>query len=332
MANEKPLVNVKRLSIGFTVEEKYIEAVDGISFAIGSCESVGLVGESGCGKSVTAMALIKLLPVPVSRIACETLEFAGKDLLSLPHAEIEAIRGREVGVIFQEPMTSLNPVKKIGVQVEEPLRIHLPAMEKTERRLRMFEMLAEVGLSDAERVAASFPHNLSGGMRQRVMIAIAMVLKPKLLIADEPTTALDVTIQAQIIDLIKRLQEQYRMSLLLISHNMGLVTTVCERVFVMYAGRLAETSPLEELFSHPLHPYTQGLLKSIPTLSTGREALQSISGTVPHPSEFLPGCRFAPRCPYAFDLCRAPEPPPLFVRGPEHGVSCWLYREGDRPT
>jgi len=238
---------------------------------------------------------------------------------------MEAIRGREIGVIFQEPMTSLNPVQRIGVQVEEPLKIHCPELSGQERKARVLEMLKEVGLPDVERVYAAYPHHLSGGMRQRIIIAIAMILKPKLLIADEPTTALDVTIQAQIIDLIRRLKEQYRMALLLISHNMGLVATICDRVIVMYAGRFAEVAGLDEMFRRPLHPYTRGLFQSIPNLEGARKTLVPIQGNVPHPSQFLKGCRFQPRCKFAFDTCLLETPPPLAEETAGHLVSCWLY-------
>jgi peptide/nickel transport system ATP-binding protein len=317
------IVQVKDLSIGFTVDNHYIEAVDAISFEIREGESLGLVGESGCGKSVTAMSLLRLLPIPIATVKSEALLFDGKSIPALSPKEIYAIRG-------QEPMTSLNPVKRIGAQVEETLLIHHPELGNAEIYRRTLQMLKEVGLPEPEEIYRQYPHNLSGGMRQRVVIAIAMINRPKLLIADEPTTALDVTIQAQIINLIKDLKNQYRMSLLLITHNMGLVTTLCDRIIVMYAGRFAEVALVADLFKTPLHPYTQGLLKSIPSLVDVGQELSSIPGTVPHPSRFLKGCRFAPRCPFVFAKCREDTPPPLFEKAHSQRVSCWLYEGQNR--
>jgi oligopeptide/dipeptide ABC transporter ATP-binding protein len=319
------LVQVKDLSIGFTVEEQYIRAVDSVSFDLARGESLGLVGESGCGKSVTAMSILKLLPIPPGRIEKGSIVFNGKNVLSLPPTELYGIRGREIGVIFQEPMTSLNPVKRVGEQVAEALTVHFPGMGENALRERTLALFREVGLPNREDIYGMYPHNLSGGMRQRAVIAIAIACNPKLLIADEPTTALDVTIQAQIMELIKSLQKQYNMALILITHNMGLVTTTCDRVIVMYAGRFAEVAAVKDLFRRPLHPYTKGLLQSIPALDTKGGSLSSIKGTVPHPNEFLPGCRFAPRCPDRFKKCDQKTPPPLKEQKKGRWVSCWLY-------
>ncbi|MBN1799840.1 MAG: ABC transporter ATP-binding protein [Spirochaetales bacterium] len=322
---KKDLVKVNNLSIGFTVEEQYIQAVDSVSFSLGQGESLGLVGESGCGKSVTAMSILKLLPIPPGRIEKGSIVFNGKNILSLAPKELYGIRGKEIGVIFQEPMTSLNPVKRVGEQVAEALTIHLPEMPADKVRSRILALFKEVGLPNQEDIYGMYPHSLSGGMRQRVVIAIAIACNPKLLIADEPTTALDVTIQAQIMELIESLHKQYNMALILITHNMGLVATTCDRVIVMYAGRFAEVAAVKDLFKQPLHPYTNGLLQSIPTLDTKGGKLSSIKGTVPHPSKFLPGCRFAPRCPDRFKQCDQNTPPPLKEHKKGHWVSCWLY-------
>ena len=319
------LVQVNDLSIGFTVEEQYIQAVDAVSFSLAEGESLGLVGESGCGKSVTAMSILKLLPIPPGQIEKGSIVFNGKNILALPPADLYSLRGKEIGVIFQEPMTSLNPVKRVGEQVGEALTIHFPDMPLDTVYQNTLSLLKEVGLPNQEDIYSMYPHSLSGGMRQRVVIAIAIACNPKLLIADEPTTALDVTIQAQIMELIKSLQKQHNMALILITHNMGLVTTTCDRVIVMYAGRFAEFAAVKDLFREPLHPYTKGLLQSIPTMDSKGGKLSSIKGTVPHPSKFLPGCRFAPRCPDRFKKCDQNTPPPLKEHKKAHWVSCWLF-------
>jgi oligopeptide/dipeptide ABC transporter ATP-binding protein len=319
------LVRVKNLSIGFTVENSYFEVVDSLSFSIAVNETVGLVGESGCGKTISSMALIKLLPSPPAVIKGESIYFQGKNILAMKPEGLRKIRGKKIGVIFQEPMTSLNPVKKIGFQVSEPLRIHFPRLQKKEIYEKTCLMLKEVGLPEPARVYSSYPHMLSGGMRQRAGIAAAMICKPQLLIADEPTTALDVTIQAQIMDLIKTLMKEHKMSVLLITHNLGLVAEVCRRVIVMYAGRIAEIAPSKKLFDSPLHPYTEGLLSSIPRLSDNGRLLRSIPGSVPHPSDYLKGCRFLRRCRRRIKKCRKKVPPPLFLLDQNRAVSCWLY-------
>jgi peptide/nickel transport system ATP-binding protein len=325
MTKNNALVQIKNLTIGFRIENGYFEAVDSLSFSIHKGESVGLVGESGCGKTISSMMIIKLLPSPPAVVKQGEILFSGEDVLKMEPSRLREIRGKEVGVIFQEPMTHLNPVKKIGVQVSEPLRIHYPELSRKELYDRSILMMREAGLSDPERIYASYPHTLSGGMRQRVGTAIAMILRPRLLIADEPTTSLDVTIQAQIMDLMKHLKQEHKMSLLLITHNMGLVSEMCSRIVVMYAGRVAETALRKSIFNTPLHPYTLGLLSSIPLLSQKEKTLKTIPGSVPHPKEFLKGCRFLPRCTKRFKRCEKELPPPLFQVEDEHFVSCWLY-------
>jgi oligopeptide/dipeptide ABC transporter ATP-binding protein len=327
--SEKFLVKVEDLSIGFQVDEQYIQAVDSVSFGFKQGESLGLVGESGCGKTVTAMSILRLLPIPPGRIEKGSIVFKGRDILTLSPQELYAIRGKEIGVIFQEPMTSLNPVKRIGDQIGEAFRIHFPELTGEQVKTKTLALLREVGLPDPLDIYSVYPHHLSGGMRQRVVIAIAVACNPQLLIADEPTTALDVTIQAQIMDLISSLQKKHKMALILITHNMGLITTSCDRVIVMYAGRFAEMAAVKDLFQDPLHPYTKGLLSSIPALDAAKKELVPISGTVPHPSEFLPGCRFAPRCPDRFAKCDLASAPPLFEHRKQHYVSCWLYEKGE---
>jgi peptide/nickel transport system ATP-binding protein len=325
MTGNNELVKVENLTIGFTIEGSYFEAVDSLSFSMTINESLGLVGESGCGKTVSSMALIKLLPSPPAVIKGDRILFRGKNILTMSPEDLCSIRGKEIGVIFQEPMTSLNPVKKIGFQVSEPLAVHFPGMSKKDRYEKTLHILKEAGLKDPVRIYSSYPHVLSGGMRQRAGIAAAMICNPRLLIADEPTTALDVTIQAQIMDLIQTLMQEHKMSLLLITHNLGLVSEVCSRVIVMYAGRIVEMASSKQLFDLPLHPYTKGLLSSIPRLSNSGPYLPSIPGSVPHPVHYLQGCRFLPRCTKKIKKCREHIPPPLYRLEEGHYVSCWLY-------
>lgn len=327
MIENHELVDVKDLTIGFTVEDSYFNAVDSLSFSISTNESVGLVGESGCGKTISSMTLLRLLPSPPAKIKGESVLFLGKNVLTMSSTELMRIRGKEIGVIFKEPMTSLNPVKKIGYQVNESLRIHFPWLKKNEIYEKTISMLDEVGFSDPERVYASYPHMLSSGMKQCAGIAAAMICRPKLLIADEPTTTLDVTIQAQIMNLIKTLIQEYKMSLLLITHNLGLVAKMCQRVMVMFAGRFAEIAPSNKLFGSPLHPYTMGLITSLLVLKANGGFLTSIPGSVPHPSDYLQGCRFMTRCEKKIKKCKSIIPPPLFLIDPGHYVSCWLYEK-----
>jgi len=324
-----PLLDVQNLETQFQLEDGVVRAVDRVSFRVDAGETVGLVGESGCGKSVTALSIMRLVAAP-GRVAGGRILFHGTDLLALREDEMRKIRGNEIAMIFQEPMTSLNPVFTIGDQIAEAIQLH----QKKSRKEAMEEaaaMLDKVAIPDAHKRVRDYPHQLSGGMRQRVMIAMALSCNPKLLIADEPTTALDVTIQAQILDILNRLQEEYQLSILLITHDMGVVAETCRRVVVMYTGRVVEEAPVRDLFRQPKHPYTRGLLRSIPKpFIEGQERatrLPTIDGTVPDLLELPAGCKFRPRCPDAFDRCG--EEPPQFVTGPagQH-ARCWLH-EGE---
>ncbi|MFM8320056.1 MAG: ABC transporter ATP-binding protein [Chloroflexota bacterium] len=298
-----------------------VYAVNGVTFDLMEGESLGVVGESGCGKSVTMMSLLQLIPTPPGIIAGGKAIFHGKDLLRLKADEIRDVRGSQIGMIFQDPMTSLNPVLTIGKQVSEPLMLHLK-MNKTEALERVVELLKLVGIPEAEKRLNQYPHQFSGGMRQRVMIAMALACNPQILIADEPTTALDVTIQAQIIDLVRRLREELGMSVIWITHDLGVVAGLAERVIVMYAGFIIEESPVKELYAHPTHPYTVGLLNSLPRMDNlEHQRLADIPGLPPVLIEKPKGCPFSPRCPHVFDRCQ--ENPPLMEVGIKHRAACW---------
>jgi peptide/nickel transport system ATP-binding protein len=314
-----PLLQVDGLHVQFRSERALARAVEGVSFDIRQGEVLGLVGESGCGKTVTALSLLRLLP-PTAQIEGRAL-FAGDNLLSMKEPLLRRLRGHRIAMVFQDPMTSLNPTYTVGEQIAETLRVHL-AMSRACAAKRCRELLDQVGIPNSARVFGEYPHHLSGGMRQRVMIAIAIACGPKLLVADEPTTALDVTIQAQILDLLLDLQRELRMAVLLISHDLGVVAEVCNRVAVMYAGRIVEQAPTRRIFARPSHPYTRGLLDSIPRLRVELHRLKSIPGSVPSPDEIIHGCRFAGRCPGAFDRC-ALEPDFISIE-PEHLSRCWL--------
>jgi oligopeptide/dipeptide ABC transporter ATP-binding protein len=302
--------------------------VDGVSFSIQPSQTMGLVGESGCGKSVTALSIMRLIEHP-GEIAAGRIVFEGKDLVKLETEEMRAIRGAEIAMIFQEPMTSLNPVHTVGAQIAEAVALHLKLSHRAAQE-RAVEMLDLVGIPSPARRAHEYPHQLSGGMRQRVMIAMALSCKPKLLIADEPTTALDVTIQAQILDLLHDLQSEFKMSVLLITHDLGVVAEMCQEVAVMYAGQIVEKTDVHRLFRTPQMPYTQALLTSIPKFGmTQAQKLATIRGTVPSPLSWPSGCRFAPRCDYRFDKCDAP--PPLFDVGDQE-VACWLRADSPSPS
>jgi oligopeptide transport system ATP-binding protein len=317
------LLSVSGLKTHFFTEDDIVPAVDGISFALAPGETLGLVGESGSGKSVTALSIMRLI-APPGRIVAGSVEFKGRDLAELSNDEMCEVRGKNMAMIFQEPMTSLNPVYTVGEQIREALLVH-NRISGEEARDRAIEMLRIVGLPTPEQRYKAFPHELSGGMRQRVMIAMALSLSPELLIADEPTTALDVTIQAQILELMKELRERQHAALLLITHDLGVVAEMVDKVAVMYAGEIVELSDVFKLFGDPLHPYSQGLLASIPTLETNRERpLNVIHGTVPNLLRLPPGCRFAPRCPRAMDICRETKPR-LERHAGGRQVSCWLY-------
>jgi oligopeptide/dipeptide ABC transporter ATP-binding protein len=291
----EPLLEVKGLSVSFETDEGSVEALDAVDFEVGHGQTLGLVGESGCGKSVTALSIMRLLPKPIGQVSSGTIRFQGEDLLKLSTDGVRRIRGNEIGMIFQEPMNALNPVKKIGDQLSEVFLLHQEVSEK-EAWLQSIEMLKMVGIPAPENRVFEYPHQLSGGMRQRVVIAMALACKPKLVIADEPTTALDVTVQAQILDLLKNLQRQLGSSILLITHDLGVIAENCDEVCVMYAGRVVERATTQELFANPRHAYTRGLLSSIPRLDRiPKTELPTIDGMVPGLSELNRGCRFAPR-------------------------------------
>ncbi len=316
---QPPLLEVDHLRTHFDTLAGTVRSVDGLSFTVDSGETLGIVGESGCGKSVTAMSILRLVPTPPGRHA-GAIRYRGQDLLSLPERQMRRIRGDRISMIFQEPMTSLNPVLSVGRQIAESVRQH-QKLGRAQAWERAVEMLRLVQIPEAERRAAEFPHQLSGGMRQRVMIAMALACRPDLLIADEPTTALDVTIQAQILDLIQRLQKELGMGVILITHDLGVVAETCDRVVVMYAGRKVEEAPVVELFERPLHPYTRALMASMPAMNTQARRLTEIPGIVPSLNALGTGCAFAPRCPLATDHCRN-EAPVLTGQGTGHVVAC----------
>ncbi|MBL8698720.1 MAG: ABC transporter ATP-binding protein [Alphaproteobacteria bacterium] len=324
------LLEIDDLCVEFVTSRGVIRAVDGISYKVHRGEIVAIVGESGCGKSVSSLAVMRLLAQPAGRIAGGRIRFDGRDLLALSAEEMRAIRGREIAMIFQEPMTSLNPVLAIGAQVMEPLQIHLGLGDAAARR-RAAELLALVGITDPDRRLDQYPHQLSGGMRQRVMIAIALACDPKLLIADEPTTALDVTIQAQILELMKDLSRRLGIALVVITHNLGIVARYADRVNVMYAARIVESGTADEIFLRPRHPYTIGLMRSVPRLDRPRDRrLETIEGLPPNLLAPPPGCRFAPRCRLVSTACDSV--PPLAAVGPDHLSACWRSAELGGPT
>jgi oligopeptide transport system ATP-binding protein len=317
----KPIIKVENLQTRFHTPEGIVYAVNGVDFELGEGETLGVVGESGCGKSVTMLSVLQLIPRPPGEIVSGRAEFHGQDLLHLSNEEIRSVRGAQIGMIFQDPMTSLNPVLTIGKQVSEPLMLHL-GMTKKDAADRVIELLELVGIPEAEKRLTQYPHQFSGGMRQRVMIAMALACNPQILIADEPTTALDVTIQAQIIELVKRLRDEIGMSVIWITHDLGVVAGMAQRVIVMYAGYIIEEAPVKELYSNPTHPYTLGLLNSLPRLDRGEQGrLTDIPGLPPLLLEKPVGCPFVPRCVYAHDRCS--ENPPLMEIAPGHRSACW---------
>ncbi len=320
-----PVLEVRDLTVEFDTGDGMIRAADGVSFRLKAGEVLGLVGESGCGKSVTAMSIPRLIPQPPGRISKGEILFAGEDLLQLPIPRMRQIRGREIGVIFQEPMTALSPLQRIERQLAEVFHLHTE-LNSAEIRSRSLDWLEKVGISDPERSMRCYPFELSGGMRQRVMIAMALLLQPKLVIADEPTTALDVTIQAQILELLQDMRREDT-GLLLITHDMGVIWEMCDQVAVMYASHIVETAPVKELFEQPLHPYTQGLLASIPSLHHGKGPLPHIPGQVPSLLNPPKGCPFADRCPKVVDQCRQAMPPLRSVYDQIHRVACWRAGE-----
>jgi peptide/nickel transport system ATP-binding protein len=319
------LLEVRNLRTHFHVMDGTVPAVDGVSFSIKRGETLGVVGESGCGKSVTALTIMRLLEIPPAEIVGGEIWFDGQEILSLSEERMRHLRGSAMAMIFQEPMTSLNPVLTVGDQIAEAVTVHRHASQK-EAAARALEMLKAVGIPAPERRLRQYPHELSGGMRQRVMIALALSCDPKLLVADEPTTALDVTIQAQILDLIARLQRETGASLLLITHDLGVVAESVQRVVVMYAGKVVEEGSVAEILESPKHPYTKGLLSSIPSRGRRGDRLNVIKGTVPNPFRMPVGCRFNPRCPYCYQPCPDHEPP-LGRFGTDRSVACWLYTD-----
>ena len=323
------LLAVEELSVGFDTEDGVVNVVDRVSFDLQASETLGLVGESGCGKSVTALSIMGLLPKPAGRIQGGDVLFGGESLPKLPPERMRAIRGNRIAMIFQEPMTALNPVQRIGRQLAETFSLHESGLASDTVRRRSLGLLEQVGIPAPERRLLEYPHQLSGGMRQRVMIAMALACRPDVLIADEPTTALDVTIQAQILELLRELQRDTGMAIIFITHDLGVIAELCSRVVVMYAGRIAEQSTIGPLFAHPLHPYTRGLLASIPRLDDEpKTLLTTIPGTVPGIDELPSGCRFVNRCPFAAERCHG-QPPPLVAPTPGRKIACHRWREID---
>ncbi len=334
MKVNSPLIEVRGLRVCFPSEGGTAVAVDDVDFTVGAGETLAIVGESGSGKSIMSMSLLRLVPTPPAIVSGEIL-FDGENLLTKPSHAMRRIRGGRIGMIFQEPNTSLNPVQRIGDQIVEAIRLHA-RVSKAAARKRAIEVLKLTGIPSPEVRLKSYPHELSGGMRQRAMIAMALACRPELLIADEPTTALDVTVQAQILDLMRKLKSSIGAAIILITHDLGVVAEMADRVAVMYAGRIVEIAAVRDLFNAPEHPYTVGLLSSMPAIDGSQDALIPIEGNMPDPSAILPGCRFQPRCPFAIDVCGL-EPPPLRAVRPGHLSACWrtpllktLTREGQK--
>jgi oligopeptide/dipeptide ABC transporter ATP-binding protein len=324
------LLEVSSLTTLFHTDAGIARAVDGVSFAVDAGEVLGIVGESGSGKSVTSLSILRLIPVPPGEIAAgSSIRLRGRELLALSEREMRGVRGNDIAMIFQEPMTSLNPVFTVGEQIAEAVRFHRKA-SSAEARERALEMLRLVGIPEPEQRIRSYPHQLSGGQRQRVMIAIALSCEPDLLIADEPTTALDVTIQAQILELLRDIRARTGMGMILITHDLGVVAETCDRVVVMYAGRVVEQAPVEQLFDDPRHPYTQGLLRAVPRLGAADEPLAGIPGTVPSATDWPTGCRFRTRCPFAWERCETE--PALLDAGDGRANRCWLEHYPERRT
>jgi len=325
-ATVEPILDIAELRTWFFTRDGVVRAVDGVSFHVIPGETLAIVGESGCGKSVTALSILRLIPSPPGRIVSGAIQFAGRDLLGLSEAEMRQVRGNEISMIFQEPMTSLNPVLTIGRQIAETLTLH-QGLGHRAALAKAADMLRLVHIPEADRRIGEYPHQLSGGMRQRVMIAMALACNPKLLIADEPTTALDVTIQAQILDLMRALKQKIDAAIVLITHDLGVVAEMAQRVVVMYAGHKAEEAPVSRVFRRPLHPYTKGLLASVPRLGTSLDherapRLAEIAGTVPSLREPIPGCPFETRCAFATDICRR-EMPAFDEKEPGHFAACF---------
>ncbi|WP_019415454.1 ABC transporter ATP-binding protein [Paenisporosarcina sp. TG20] len=317
------LLDVKDMSLSLKREGKYIRILDQISFHVNEGETIGIVGESGCGKSMTALSLMRLLPDKARLEGKVVLQ--GDEITSFSKRKLEKVRGNQMSMIFQNPLTSLNPLQTVGIQIEESIILHTK-MGKQQRRKRVLQLLNEVGLPRSEELIDDYPHQLSGGMRQRIMIAMAMACEPQLLICDEPTTALDVTVQAQILELMNEIKKETQMGIIMITHDMGVIAEVCDRVIVMYAGKIVEEAPVIELFLNPKHPYTLGLLDSIPKMGIRKQKLGSIPGTVPSPEKMPTGCRFVDRCSHAMDQCRNTLPEMIEINE-NHYTACWLYDE-----
>ncbi len=323
-----PLLEIERLAVSFPAERGRVTVVDRVAFTVAAGETVALVGESGCGKSITALAVMRLVPKPGRIEPGSAIRFDGREILPLPVTEMRKLRGGKIGMIFQEPMTSLNPVTTVGSQVEEAILLHA-RLSAREARQRVVEMFGRVGIPDPEQRYHAYPHELSGGLKQRVMIAMAMAMHPRLLICDEPTTALDATIRAQILELIRNLAATTGTAVLIITHDFGVVNAVADRVAVMYAGQIVETGTREELLGRPRHPYTQGLLRSIPRPEARGHRLEEIAGAVPRPGQWPAGCRFHPRCPVAFARCQSEVPVASRV-SPSQAAWCHLVEEEAR--
>ncbi|MGH8926690.1 MAG: ABC transporter ATP-binding protein [Acidimicrobiia bacterium] len=329
MTSRTPILEVKDLQTQFHTQDGTVHAVNGVTFTLNRGEFLGVVGESGSGKSVTMMSLLRLIPMPPGEIVSGEAMFDGQDLLSLELEDLRHVRGGRIGFIFQDPLTSLNPVLTIGYQIMESLGIHTDLPDK-EREQKAIDLLKLVGIPGAKKRLASYPHELSGGMRQRVMIAMSLACSPRVLIADEPTTALDVTIQAQIIEIVRDLREKLNTAVIWITHDLGVVAGLADRVLVMYGGQIVEEAPVGELYANPQHPYTIGLLGSIPRLDQKGSSLINIKGQPPSLYQKPDSCPFAPRCPYVFDRCRA-ENPPLLLVGEGHSAACWWDIDNERP-
>ncbi len=323
----EPILELRGLRTYFDTEEGTVKAVDGVDLSIGRGETLGIVGESGCGKSVTAYSIMRLIPDPPGRIAGGEIRFEGKDLARLSEPEMRKIRGNQISMIFQEPMSSLNPVYTVGDQIVEAIVLHQNKTPAEAREIAL-DMIRQVGIPAPEKRIDTYPHEMSGGMKQRIMIAMALVCRPQLLIADEPTTALDVTIQAQILDILRRLQAEIGMSIWFITHDLGVVAEMAHHVAVMYASKVVEYTDVKRLYKSPKHPYTQGLFDSLPQTSGGRKRLKTIQGSVPNPLEFPPGCKFHTRCPHAIDDCTRIEPQLVEVE-PGHKVACLRVERGE---
>jgi oligopeptide transport system ATP-binding protein len=319
------LLEVKGLRTEFRTADGVVRAVNGISYSVDEGETLGIVGESGCGKSVSALSLMRLIPQPPGRIVSGEVFFEGQDLLKLSDDAMQHVRGRKIAMVFQDPMTSLNPVLTINRQISEALQLHL-GMNDVQSRRRTTELLSLVGIPDPARRIDDYPHQFSGGMRQRVMIAMALSCNPRLLIADEPTTALDVTIQAQIVELVKRIQDELHIAIIWITHDLGVIARLVDKVAVMYAGRVIEEAPVDEIFDNPRHPYTRGLLASVPRLDEARrDTLRPIEGMPPDLTQGFNSCPFEPRCDYVVERCTREDPPLLVVNDNQHRSACWVW-------